>query len=160
MISYTLGTNIYGEPYNTSTLAGCPGYTGKYTMVFLLSVVVFYSLWIGVQLPQGKYISYGRGYIMVSIGCNIGYTPGSSVSILFPLYEFHLTPAVHALKGTPVFIGIYGYYYKTVITRIEYPGNRGTGTGEPRGYPRVLSVQCCVGLHQGYYTIPTVTLSP
>ena len=75
MISYTLGTNIYGEPYNTSTLAGCPGYTGKYTMVFLLSVVVFYSLWIGVQLPQGIYISYGRGYIMVSIGCNIGYSP-------------------------------------------------------------------------------------
>merc|ERR1712118_259667 len=60
MISYILGINIYGEPYSTSTLLGAPGYTGRYTVVFLLSLVVYYSLWIGVQLPQGIWISYGR----------------------------------------------------------------------------------------------------
>ena len=76
MISYILGTHLYGEPYSTrGNTVGYPGYTGRYTMVLLVSLVVYYSLWIGVQLPQGRYVSYSRGYILVSIGCNIGYTP-------------------------------------------------------------------------------------
>jgi hypothetical protein len=76
MIAWVIAGNIYGEPYSTGGYTlGYPGYTGRYTMVFLLSLVVYYSLWIGVQLPQGIYVSYSRGYILVSIGCNIGYTP-------------------------------------------------------------------------------------
>tara|TARA_B100000767_G_C19659683_1_gene490408 strand:+ start:248 stop:631 length:384 start_codon:yes stop_codon:yes gene_type:complete len=76
MIAWVIAGNIYGESYSTSGYTvGYPGYTGRYTMVFLLVLVVYYSLWIGVQLPQGIYVSYGRGYILVSIGCNIGYTP-------------------------------------------------------------------------------------
>jgi len=76
MISYILGTYLYGEPYSTSSnTVVYPGYTGRYTMVLLVSLVVYYSLWIGVQLPQGRYVSYSRGYILVSLGCNIGYTP-------------------------------------------------------------------------------------
>ena len=76
MISYILGTQLYGEPYSTGgNTVGYPGYTGRYTMVLLVSLVIYYSLWLGVQLPQGMYVSYGRGYILVSIGCNMGYTP-------------------------------------------------------------------------------------
>ena len=78
MISFTWVLNTYGEPYSPSSLAGCTGYTGKYFTWSLLSVLVFYLLWIGVQLPQGEYISYGRGYLMVSIWCKVGYnSPGS-----------------------------------------------------------------------------------
>ena len=73
MISFIYVWNIYGEPYNPSSLVECTGYTGKYFMVSLLSVLVFYSLWVGIQLPVGKYISYSRGYLMVSIWCKIGY---------------------------------------------------------------------------------------
>ena len=77
MISFTWVLNTYGEPYSPSSLAGCTGYTGKYFTWSLLSVLVFYLLWIGVQLPQGEYISYGRGYLMVSIWCKVGYnSPG------------------------------------------------------------------------------------
>lgn len=43
-------------------------------MVLLVYLVIGYGLWIGVQLPQGMYVSYGRGYILVTVGCNIGYT--------------------------------------------------------------------------------------
>ena len=79
MISFTWVLNTYGEPYSPSSLAGCTGYTGKYFTWSLLSVLVFYLLWIGVQLPQGEYISYGRGYLMVSIWCKVGYnSPGIS----------------------------------------------------------------------------------
>ena len=76
MVSLTPVLNTYGEPYNPSPLAGCTGYTGKYSIWFLLSVLALYLLWIGVQLPQGEYISYGRGYLMVSIWCKIGYIYG------------------------------------------------------------------------------------
>ena len=76
MISYILGTQLYGEPYSTrgNTVGYSGNYTGRYTMVLLVSVLVWYGLWIGVQLPQGMYVSYGRGYILVTVGCNIGYT--------------------------------------------------------------------------------------
>ena len=67
MFSFIYVLNIYGEPYNPSSLIKCPGYTGKYFIWFLGFLMVFYFLWIGVQLPQEKYISYGRGYLMVSI---------------------------------------------------------------------------------------------
>ena len=73
MISYTWVWYIYGELYNTSSLLECTGYTGKYFMISILYVLVFYSLSIGIQLPVGKYISYSRGYLMVSIWCNICY---------------------------------------------------------------------------------------
>ena len=160
MISYTLGTNIYGEPYNTSgSLAGCPGYTGKYTLVFLLSLGVFYSLWIGVQLPQGIYISYGRGYIMVSIGCNIGYTPGSSVSILFPLYEFHLTPAVHAPRTLGSSLGTSGVFfhvcmfppYKLPLSyKYRFPLEHGYYTGVPNLYPTMYRYTSRFTLYSRY----------
>ena len=67
MISYIYVYNIHGEPYNTSSLVECTGYTGKYSLVPLLSIQVFYSLWEGVQLPVGKYISYARCTILVSL---------------------------------------------------------------------------------------------
>ena len=67
MISYIYVYNIHGEPYNTSSLVECTGYTGKYSLVPLLSIQVFYSLWEGVQLPVGKYISYARCTIGVHV---------------------------------------------------------------------------------------------
>mgnify|MGYP006979701536 CR=1 FL=1 len=53
-------------------------------MVFLLSLVGFHSLWVGVQLPQGRYVSYGRGYMLAVGGCNIGYTPMAPVPLPTP----------------------------------------------------------------------------
>ena len=84
MISFTWVLNTYGEPYSPSSLAGCTGYTGKYFTWSLLSVLVFYLLWIGVQLPQGEYISYGRGYLMVSIWCKVGYNSPGIVTVTGP----------------------------------------------------------------------------
>ena len=87
MISLAVGAGIPGEPYNTSTLAG-PGspLQGRYTVVFLLSLVWVYSLWAGVQLPRGRYVSQGRGYILVSWGCSIGYTgPGGDPPPPYPI---------------------------------------------------------------------------
>ena len=105
MISYILGTQLYGEPYSSGgNTVGYPGYTGRYTMVLLVYLVIYYSLWIGVQLPQGMYVSYGRGYILVSIGCNMGYTP---------LYGFMLTSP--GLYTTPC-------YLYTLIPYLGYTG--------------------------------------
>lgn len=67
MISYMCVCNVYGEPYSASSLVGCMGYTGRYFLVSLLSIQVFYSLWEGVQLPVGKYISYARCTILISL---------------------------------------------------------------------------------------------
>ena len=96
MISYILGTYLYGEPYSTSSnTVVYPGYTGRYTMVLLVSLVVYYSLWIGVQLPQGRYVSYSRGYILVSLGCNIGYTPVPLIPTATPT-----TNTIHTILDT------------------------------------------------------------
>merc|ERR1712039_348495 len=64
MISCILVWCIYGELYSTSPLVGCMGYTGRYFVISILCALVFYSLSIGIQLPVGKYISYGRGYLV------------------------------------------------------------------------------------------------
>ncbi len=74
MVSCTLGAGIHGEPYSTSPLVGYGSPRGRYTVVFLLSLVVLYSLWVGVQLPRGRYLGQGRGSMLVSWGCNTGYT--------------------------------------------------------------------------------------
>merc|ERR1712086_31297 len=68
MISYILGVGIWGEPYSAGTLVGCPGYTGRYALVSLLGLVWVYSLWVGVQLPQGIYLSSGRYQVILSYG--------------------------------------------------------------------------------------------
>ena len=100
MISYILGTYLYGEPYSTSSnTVVYPGYTGRYTMVLLVSLVVYYSLWIGVQLPQGRYVSYSRGYILVSLGCNIGYTPVPLIPTATPTTIVLPTAAVQEYTG-------------------------------------------------------------
>jgi len=82
MISYVYVLNTYGEPCSTSSLCGCTGYTGKYYTWSLLSVLVFYYLWIGVQLPQGEYISYGRSILLVSMWCSTGYSPHGRGTLL------------------------------------------------------------------------------
>ena len=74
LVGLVLGVNIYGEPYSTGTLPAAPGYTGRYLVVFLLSLGYCYSLYTGVQLPRGAWVSYGRGYILVSVWCTTGYT--------------------------------------------------------------------------------------
>ena len=71
MIYYILGGSINGEPYNTSSLVECTGYTGKYFLESLLYILVLYYIGIGIQLPVGKYISYSHGYLMVSIECKV-----------------------------------------------------------------------------------------
>ena len=76
LVALVLGVNIYGEPYSTGTLPAAPGYTGRYLVVFLLSLGYCYSLYTGVQLPRGAWVSYGRGYILVSVWCTTGYTTG------------------------------------------------------------------------------------
>jgi len=63
MISWMWVLNTYGEPYNTSSLVECTGYTGKYFLESLWGIQVFYLQCVGVQLPVVKYILYGRGYI-------------------------------------------------------------------------------------------------
>ena len=85
MVSYTLGPGIHGEPYSTSPL-GVPGnrWGGRYTVVFLLSLAGFHSLWVGVQLPRGRYLSQGRGCMLAGGGCNIGYTPMAPVPLPTP----------------------------------------------------------------------------
>jgi ubiquinol-cytochrome c reductase cytochrome b subunit len=73
MISYICVLNVYGEACVSSSLVGSTVYTGRYCIWCLLLVSVLYSLWIGVQLPQGEYISYGRGYLVVTIWYRVGY---------------------------------------------------------------------------------------
>merc|ERR1711998_352478 len=55
------------DPGGTSTVYGCTGYTGRYTVGLLLYLGVYYSLWVGVQLPRYQYVSYGRVYLLVSV---------------------------------------------------------------------------------------------
>jgi len=86
MISYVYVLNTYGEPCSTSSLCGCTGYTGKYYTWSLLSVLVFYYLWIGVQLPQGEYISYGRSILLVSMWCSTGYSPHGRGTLLVSIW--------------------------------------------------------------------------
>merc|ERR1712170_3730 len=38
LVGLVLGVNIYGEPYSAVTLFAAPGYTGRYLVVFLLSL--------------------------------------------------------------------------------------------------------------------------
>jgi len=76
MVSLVPGYGAWGEPYGTGILlpmGGGIGYTGRYSLVLLLPVPVLWSLWIGVQLPYGIRVSYGRGYGGVSVGCSMGY---------------------------------------------------------------------------------------
>ena len=79
MIYYILGGSINGEPYNTSSLVECTGYTGKYFLESLLYILVFYCTGIGIQLPVGKYISYSHGYLMVSIECKVSIPVSSRI---------------------------------------------------------------------------------
>ena len=75
MASWVVGTGVYGEPYYTSPgTSGWSGYTGRYTMVLVLALGMVYQVWVGVQLPQGRYISYTRCYPVGTLGCSIGYT--------------------------------------------------------------------------------------
>jgi ubiquinol-cytochrome c reductase cytochrome b subunit len=75
MISYILGISVYGEPYSAGSVVGVnTGYTGRYALVSLVSVLWVYSLWVGVQLPHAGYLSHGRYHTVVLVGCNIGYT--------------------------------------------------------------------------------------
>jgi ubiquinol-cytochrome c reductase cytochrome b subunit len=75
MISYTLGTGIYGEPYGTGSMVGAnTGYTGRYSLVSLLASLWVYSLWVGVQLPHAGYLSHGRYHTVQCMGCSTGYT--------------------------------------------------------------------------------------
>ena len=71
MISYMYVLNTYGEPYNTSSLVECTGYTGKYFLESLLCILVFYLQCMGVQLPVVKYILYSRSYLLVSVECSV-----------------------------------------------------------------------------------------
>ena len=92
VVTGVLGAGTRGEPYGgTGTLVspgggGVPG-TGRYTLVLVLPVWVGVGTWVGVQLPQGTTVYYGRGCVWVSVGCNLGYTrttPGVP-----PLYPTH-----------------------------------------------------------------------
>lgn len=87
MIYYILGGSINGEPYNTSSLVECTGYTGKYFLESLLYILVLYYIGIGIQLPVGKYISYSHGYLMVSIVCEVSlvYMISIYTALYFPL---------------------------------------------------------------------------
>ena len=55
MFSFIFLLNIYGEPYNTSQLIKYSSFTGKYFIIYFL-FIGFYFLWIGIQLPQEKFI--------------------------------------------------------------------------------------------------------
>ena len=77
MTCSVLGAGTGGEPYTgTGTLVvpGGTGCTGRYTLVLLLRVPLVGCGWVGVQLPQGTMVYYGRGYVWVWVGCSIGYT--------------------------------------------------------------------------------------
>ena len=69
MISLVVGITEYGEPYSTSTLtlSLTTSYIGRYGSIVLFTTLVVVLVWIGVQLPQGRYLSYGRVYIMSTL---------------------------------------------------------------------------------------------
>ena len=79
VVTGVLGAGTRGEPYGgTGTLVspgggGIPG-TGRYTLVLVLVAPLGVGTWVGVQLPQGTTVYYGRGCVWVSVGCNLGYT--------------------------------------------------------------------------------------
>ena len=66
MFSFIFIWNIYGEPYNPNQLIKCSSFTEKYFIIYIY-ILGFYFLWIGVQLPQEKFISYGRILPIISI---------------------------------------------------------------------------------------------
>ena len=98
MISYIYVLNTHGEPYSTGSLVECTGYTGRHWMGLLLLVLVYYSLGVGVQLPVGKYISYSRGYLVVSIWCKVGYLVGAvpvAVCLYAPVSPLYVNKNKH-----------------------------------------------------------------
>lgn len=84
-------------------------------MVFLVSLVVYYSLWIGVQLPQGKYVSYSRGYILVSLASNIGYTTGS-----LTYWPYTPTPTYYYSIGYPTHTDTTTIQGHSLVVRYRY----------------------------------------
>ena len=104
VVTGVLGAGTRGEPYGgTGTLVspgggGIPG-TGRYTLVLVLVAPLGVGTWVGVQLPQGTMVYYGRGCVWVSVGCNLGYTrstpspqcpcgpPRSTLSFLLELHR-------------------------------------------------------------------------
>jgi len=137
MVSYTLGAGTYGEPYSTGPLEGGHLPAPRYQGVFLLSLVVLYSLWAGAQLPQGRYVSYGRGYILVSLGCNIGYIPcpRPPTSSLTP---YHSPVQAHQLHTL---------YLHGIHPREPHPGRGGCSPGAIQGNPWVIPVS----IYREYY---------
>ena len=70
MFSFIFIWNIYGEPYNPNQLIKCSSFTEKYFIIYIY-ILGFYFLWIGVQLPQEKFISYGRILPFISLYFNL-----------------------------------------------------------------------------------------
>ena len=66
IFSFILSINIYGESYNPNQLIKCSSYIGKY-FINIIIIVGFYFLWIGLQLPQEKFISYVRILLFIFI---------------------------------------------------------------------------------------------
>ena len=69
MFSFIFIWNIYGEPYNPNQLIKCSSFTEKYFIIYIY-ILGFCFLWIGVQLPQEKFISYGRILSFISLYFN------------------------------------------------------------------------------------------
>ena len=120
MISCIYILSIYGEPYSSSGYIGVTGYTGRYLVWFLVSILVCYYLWVGVQLPQGKYVSYGRGYLVVSVWCNIGYSHRQGDPLQVYQYLADSITVVPVPHCSPCLVlDIYWYYplYRDVPAR-------------------------------------------
>ena len=66
IFSFILSFNIYGESYNPNQLIKCSSYIGKY-FINIIIIVGFYFLWMGLQLPQEKFISYVRILSFISL---------------------------------------------------------------------------------------------
>ena len=123
MVSCSLGAGVSGEPYGTSPLPGSSHWTGRYTLVLLVSLASLGTLWIGVQLPQGVPVSTSRGFIWVTLPCNIGYTrPGTATPLpgprlpwdsSLPLEPYHPTGEgrIHGSRFILYYYVQYWYYY-------------------------------------------------
>lgn len=85
LAGWSLGGGLPGEPYSAGPLPGTPPYSGRCQGAVLGSLPGGGYLWVGVQLPQGRYLAQSRGWMLVSLGAGVGCTgPGGPPALPAP----------------------------------------------------------------------------
>ena len=84
---------IFGEPKGLSRLLLSPIFTGHYS-VSLIFFLGFYFLWTGAQLPQEKFISYGRFFVPLASYALLGSSLNHYSFTLFPFNSWNILSSI------------------------------------------------------------------